>query len=252
MTKLALIVAVLALVLAAGTAYGVSYERYSVVVGNQAAGGDPGVLYVGGPANFTLRDRSGGDRPLELCITPAPIDQPSCRMGRTNPTISGPAFSQPGETTIRFSVSGGDVVERTVVVETGAGARGEPAPYRILAAAATFRRRDAAVVVRLNRALPRRGPERPPLTLGRQIVPNEILPRGQQFYGGTTPTRVGRRERHCYVAEAQQLIPRGYLRAGARFTAAIRRDRRLVTTAPVVLRPGGDAFDYNFLRRAGC
>ena len=108
------------------------------------------------------------------------------------------------------------------------------------------------MVVRLNRALPRRGDDRPPLTLGRDIVRNEILPRGQRFYGGTTPTRVGRRDSHCYVAEAQQIVPRRFLRHGARFIAAIRRDHRILTTAQVVLRRDGDAFDAALLRRAGC
>src|SRR5207249_1592264 len=135
------------------------------------------------------------DRPIELCIAPAPIDQPSCRRGRTNRTISGPAFSRSGETTVRFAVAGGEPVSRTVVVETAADARSQPGPYRILAAAATYRGR---------------------------------------------------------AAEAQQIVPRRFLRHGARFIAAIRRDHRIVTTAGVVLRRGGDAFDRAPLRRTGC
>jgi len=251
MTKV-LLVSLALLTFGVACAYGVGYERYTLTVGNQSLGGDPDVLYVGGPANFTVRDRSGADRPIELCITPAPIDQPSCRRGRTNRTISGPAFSRSGETTVRFTVAGGEPVDRTVVVETAADARSQPGPYRILAAAATYRGRAAGVVVRLNRALPRRGEDRPPLMLGREIIRNEILPRGQRFYGGTTPARVGRRDRYCYAAEAQQIVPRRFLRHGARFIAAIRRDHRIVTTAGVVLRRGGDAFDRAPLRRTGC
>lgn len=239
------------LALGAATAGALSHERYTLTVGNQAAGGDPGVLYVGGPANFRVRDRTGEDRPVELCITPAPIDQPGCRTIRTNRTVSGPAFSQAGETTISYAV-GGERFERTVTVASPRDARAEGGPYRILAAAATYRRRDAAVVVRLDRALPARAEARSPLMLGRQILPNEVLPRGQRFYGGTTPAKVGRRDRHCYAAEAQQVIPRSDLRRGGGFKVAIRRDRRIVSAVAVVPRPGGDGLDPAFLRRVGC
>lgn len=182
-TLLAVFTAALAVV---AVAHGVTSERYTLTVGHQSAGGDPGVLYVGGPANFRVVDREG-ERPL-----------------------------------------------------------------RILGAAAIAEGRGAAVVVRLNRALPAGGQARPPLMLGRAIVRNEVLPRGQRFYGGTTPTRVGRRGRHCYAAEAQQVVPRSALKPGSTFVAAIRRDRRVVAARAVTVRRGADGFDPAFLRRAGC
>lgn len=238
--------------LTAAVAHGLTSERYTLTVGNQGAGGDPGVLYVGGPANFRVVDRGGGERPLELCVEPAPIDQPSCRRSTTNRTISGPAFTAAGETVVRFTVDGRPPVERAVVVRSPEAAQAEGGPVRILGAAAIAEGRGAAVVVRLNRALPTRGQARPPLMLGREIVRNEVLPRGQRFFGGTTPNRVGRRGRHCYAAEAQQVVPRSALRPGTTFVAAIRRDRRVVAARPVTIRRGSDGFDPAFLRRAGC
>lgn len=226
-------------------------SRYVVTVGNQGAGGDPGVLYVGGPANFTLRDRQGGDQALELCVTPAPVDQPSCRRGRTNKVISGPAFSAAGETRVRFEMDGGAVVERTVEVATPAVAR-ESRPYRVLAAVAVFTGRDAGAVVRLNRSMPVNGEDRPPVTLAPHLITDQVLPRGQQFYGGLTPSVIGRRDRHCYLAEAQQPVPRSRLRDRGRAVVGIRLGHRIVAVAPVVLRTGGDATRRTLLRRAGC
>jgi len=249
------LVLLLALCVAAGAAAfaqaATGGSRYVVTVGNQGAGGDPGVLYVGGPANFTLRDRQGGDRALELCVTPAPVDQPSCRRGRTNKVISGPAFSAAGETRVRFTLDGGAVVERTVEVATPEVARGSR-PYRVLAAAAAFSGRDVGAVVRLNRSMPANGEDRPPVNLGPDLIANEVLPRGQRFYGGITPTVVGRRDRHCYLVEAQQLIPRTRLRDRGRTVVGIRLGHRIVAVAPVVLRAGGDATARTLLRRAGC
>ncbi len=226
-------------------------SRYIVTVGNQGAGGDPGVLYVGGPANFALRDRPGGDRAFELCVTPPPVDQPSCRRGRTNKVISGPAFSAAGETRVRFTLDGGTVIERTVEVATPEVARGSR-PYRVLAAVAAFSGRDVGAVVRLNRSMPANGEDRPPVTLGPNLIANEVLPRGQQFYGGLTPSVIGRRDRHCYLAEAQQPVPRTRLRDRGRAVVGIRLGHRIVAVAPVILRAGGDATRGTLLRRAGC
>jgi hypothetical protein len=141
-----------------------------------------------------------------------------------------------------------------LVLGLGAGAAhaGSPPSYRILGATAVHQGRDAAVIVRLDRALPPRGEDRPPLMLGRGLRRGADMPRGQRYYGGATPGRAGRRDRHCYVAEAQQPLPRAALRAGARFTAAIRAGRRILATRSVVLRRGGDAFTRAVLRRAGC
>jgi hypothetical protein len=230
---------------------GTGGSRYVVTVGNQGAGGDPGVLYVGGPANFTLRDRQGADRAFELCVTPAPLDQPSCRRGRTNKVISGPAFSAAGETRVRFTLDGGTVIERTVEVATPAVAR-KSRPYRLLAAVARFSGPDAGAVVRLNRSMPVNGEDRPPVNLGPGLIANEVLPRGQRFYGGITPSVIGRRDRHCYLVEVRQLVPRTRLRDGGRVVVGISLGHRIVAVAPVILRPGGDMTGRTLLRGAGC
>lgn len=176
----------------------------------------------------------------------------ACRR-RTGRVISGPAFSAPGETKLRFTLAGGALIERSVTVASNEAARREPRPYRILAAAATFVGRDAGVVVRLNRAMPTRGEDRPPVMLGASLLRNEVLPESQRYYGGITPGRTRARPgRFCYFTEAQQLVPRTRLRDGARSVVGIRAVQRLVATLPVTLRAGGDVTSRATLRRAGC
>jgi hypothetical protein len=251
------LIAVVAMAVAAGAPTVVAEaadgpSRYVVTVGNQSAGGDPGVLYVGGPLNIVLRDRDRADTTFRLCITPAPIDQPSCRAGRTDRVISGPAISAPGETRLRFTLAGGAIVERTIVAVTNAAAQREPGPYRILGAAVVVSGANAGAVLRLNRAMPRNGEDRPPVTLGASLRRDEVLPRGQRFYGGITPSQIGRRDRHCYATEVQQLVPRTHFEDGRRAVVGIRIGHRLVAAASVVVRRGIDITSRGVSRRAGC
>jgi hypothetical protein len=75
-------------------------HRYTIRVVNSAAGGYPGRnptrFYVGQPINITVRDRLRRAQKFELCITPPPIDRPSCRRGTTGRTITGLAPSRSG------------------------------------------------------------------------------------------------------------------------------------------------------------
>lgn len=89
-------------------------ERYSVRIVNSLAGGDPGFLYVGGPANITVKDTKRAGQALTLCVTPAPIDRPSCRTGRTGRTIDSVAWSAAVPTEVRITIEGGPVLVDTV------------------------------------------------------------------------------------------------------------------------------------------
>lgn len=89
-------------------------SRYSVRIVNSLAGGDPGFLYVGGPANITVKDRQHAGQTLRLCVTPAPIDRPSCRSGRTGHTIDTVAWSEAVPTEVRIEIDGGPVLVDTV------------------------------------------------------------------------------------------------------------------------------------------
>ena len=89
-------------------------SRYSVKIANSPAGGDPGFLYVGGPANITVKDNQRAGQTLTLCITPAPEQQPSCRTGRTGRTIDTIVWSKAGATEVRISIDGGPVLVDTV------------------------------------------------------------------------------------------------------------------------------------------
>ena len=46
-------------------------SRYSVRIVNSLAGGDPGFLYVGGPANITVKDKQRAGQRVTVCMTPA-------------------------------------------------------------------------------------------------------------------------------------------------------------------------------------
>ena len=89
-------------------------SRYSVRIVNSPAGGDPGVLYVGDPANITVKDPQRAAQALTLCVTPAPIERSSCRNGRTGRTIDSVAWSSPGATEVRIAIHGGPVLVDTV------------------------------------------------------------------------------------------------------------------------------------------
>lgn len=89
-------------------------SRYSVRIVNSLAGGDPGFLYVGGPANITVNDSQRAGQALTLCVTPAPIKRSSCRNGHTGHTIDSIAWSSPGATQVRIAIEGGPVLVDTV------------------------------------------------------------------------------------------------------------------------------------------
>lgn len=88
--------------------------RYSVRIVNSPAGGDPGFLYVGGPANITVKDKQRAGQALTLCVTPAPIDRPSCRSGRTGHTIDTIVWSQPVATQVSIAIENGPVLVDSV------------------------------------------------------------------------------------------------------------------------------------------
>lgn len=89
-------------------------SRYSVRIVNSPAGGDPGFFYVGGPANITVTDRERAGQKLEVCVTPAPEQRPSCRMGRTGRTIDTIVWSEAVATQVRIAIEGGPVLVATV------------------------------------------------------------------------------------------------------------------------------------------
>lgn len=89
-------------------------SRYSVSITNSRAGGDPGFLYVGGPANITVRDKERAGQPVKVCITPAPIERSSCRTGRTGQTIDTIVWSAAAPTEVRVAIEGGPVLSEKV------------------------------------------------------------------------------------------------------------------------------------------
>lgn len=89
-------------------------SRYSVRIVNSLAGGDPGFLYVGGPANITVKDRERAGQTLKVCVTPAPVERSSCRTGRTGRTIDSVAWSEAVPTQVRIEIDGGPVLVDTV------------------------------------------------------------------------------------------------------------------------------------------
>ncbi|HVF79495.1 MAG TPA: hypothetical protein VNA28_14460 [Solirubrobacteraceae bacterium] len=89
-------------------------SRYSVRIVNSPAGGDPGFLYVGGPANVTVIDRERAGQTLKLCVTPAPVERSSCRSGRAGRTIDSVAWSEAVPTEVRIEIDGGPVLVDTV------------------------------------------------------------------------------------------------------------------------------------------
>jgi hypothetical protein len=89
-------------------------SRYSARIANSRAGGDPGYLYVGGPANITVKDNEHAGQALTLCITPAPEERPSCRRGITGRTMDTIVWSKGGPTEVRITIDGGPVLVDTV------------------------------------------------------------------------------------------------------------------------------------------
>jgi hypothetical protein len=88
-------------------------SRYSVRLVNSPAGGDPGFLYVGGPANITVKDRQRAGQPVTVCVTPAP-ERGACRSGHTGQTIDSIVWDQATATEVRITIEGGPVLAFTV------------------------------------------------------------------------------------------------------------------------------------------
>ncbi len=99
-------------------------SRYSVRIVNSLAGGDPGFLYVGGPANITVKDKLRAGQSLKVCMTPAPMERDSCRTGRTGQTIDSIVWSDNVATEVRITIDGGPVLVDTVHPYGNPGARG--------------------------------------------------------------------------------------------------------------------------------
>ena len=89
-------------------------KRYSVRIAPGSA--NTGPVYVGGLSNITVKDAQRAGQRLQLCITPAPTERPSCRSGRTGRTIDTIAWSQAGPTKVRIAIEGGPVIVKTVNV----------------------------------------------------------------------------------------------------------------------------------------
>lgn len=89
-------------------------SRYSVRIANSPAGGDPGFLYVGGPANITARDAERAGQKVTVCVTPAPVERSSCRTGRTGQTIDTIVWSKDGPTEVRIAIEGVPVLVDTI------------------------------------------------------------------------------------------------------------------------------------------
>ena len=79
-------------------------KRYSVRIDPGTAATGP--VYVGGISNITVKDSKRAGQRLQLCITPAPTERPSCRSGRTGRTIDTIAWSQAGPTKVRIAIEG--------------------------------------------------------------------------------------------------------------------------------------------------
>jgi hypothetical protein len=117
---IATLLALTALAAAAGAA--IASGAYTTRVVNSTAGGDPGYFYVGGPLNITLKDHRGGSARYQLCMSPAPIDRPACRMARLNRTVDSLAPSKSGKTKLRFKLAGHKVLIRYIRVRRAASA----------------------------------------------------------------------------------------------------------------------------------
>ncbi len=89
-------------------------KRYSVRISPGGSGELP--VYVGGVSNITVKDAQRAGQRLQLCITPAPTERPSCRSGRTGRTIDTIAWSQAGPTKVRIAIEGGPVIVKTINV----------------------------------------------------------------------------------------------------------------------------------------
>jgi hypothetical protein len=85
-------------------------SRYSVRIVNSLAGGDPGFLYVGGPANITVQDKQRAGQKVKVCVTPNPLERSSCRTGQTGRTIDTVVWSEAVPTEVRIEIEGGPVL----------------------------------------------------------------------------------------------------------------------------------------------
>lgn len=92
--------------------------RFVVHVANSGAGGGGPTFHIGSPINITIRDRDSRStrRLLRLCLTPAPIDRPSCRSGHVNRVIATLAPSKAGTLTIRATIDDGPTLIRKITV----------------------------------------------------------------------------------------------------------------------------------------
>jgi len=109
-----------------------------------------------------------------------------------------------------------------------------------------------AIIARLD------APLRRPSTAGFYVAP--ALKAGQRMgsdvFGGNPPGTIGRRDRHCYAAEALQPRPRARLRDGAhwRVGLAVAATRLIHARRVTLVRARGDAgaWERAEARRLGC
>jgi hypothetical protein len=90
---------------------------YKTNVHVQMAAGYTGPIHALDPVMVSIRGRGHGGERYDLCITPAPVEHESCYRNRR---VNGPgvstAFSKAGRNKLRFKLSTGKVITRTVRV----------------------------------------------------------------------------------------------------------------------------------------
>jgi hypothetical protein len=108
------------IVTAAGSAAETATARYAIHVANSGAGGGGAVFHTGSPINITVIDHdSHAQRPVTICMTPAPIDRPSCHRAHTNRTLASLAPSRAGPTKITATLPGGATLVHVIHVKAG-------------------------------------------------------------------------------------------------------------------------------------
>jgi hypothetical protein len=90
---------------------------YKTNVHVQMAAGYKGPIHRYDPVMVSIRGRGHGQERYDLCITPAPVEHATCYPNRR---VNGPgvstAFSKAGKTKLRWKLSTGTVITRTVRV----------------------------------------------------------------------------------------------------------------------------------------
>ena len=91
--------------------------EYRTNVHVQMAAGYDGPIHRFDPVIVSIRGRGPAGERYDLCITPAPVEHDSCYRNRR---VNGPgvstAFSKAGKTKLRWKLSSGKVIRRTVRV----------------------------------------------------------------------------------------------------------------------------------------